>query len=94
MTIGEKTVAVAVRKRGRRVGSRSGSNVSNSLLVRILRTVRIEQGMSQHALDQKLGYKSSMINQWETGRFSPNLTRFEKWAEALGLEIELMEKTT
>ena len=56
---------------------------------RILRRIRIEQGMTQERLAEKVGTRKSNISRLESGRYNPSLDFLEKVAGGLGREIEV-----
>lgn len=55
---------------------------------------RIEKGLSQKELAQKIGTKQSAISRFESGTYNPSLSFLQKVGEALGvkLKISLAEK--
>lgn len=63
-----------------------------STIPKLLREIRIEKGWTQNHLAGKMDISNENIARWERGETSPTLNSLEKWAEALGYEIELMLK--
>lgn len=61
-------------------------------IVAELRAARVRAGVSQSALAEKMGYALSVFSKWERGTYAPNLRRLMDWAEALGLEIRIIER--
>lgn len=59
-----------------------------------LRDRRIATGLSQEAVAERIGYALRSFQAWETGQNNPKPGSLVKWAEALGLEIQLVEKTS
>lgn len=55
---------------------------------------RIEKGLSQKELAQKIGTKQSAISRLESGTYNPSLSLLQKVSEALDtkLKISLSEK--
>ena len=58
-------------------------------IVKLLREIRIEKGMSQEVLSEKLGKHVNQITVWESGTTNPRLDSLIAWAEALGYEFDL-----
>ena len=58
-------------------------------IVRLLKNNRINLGVSQVYIAEKLGVNKSLDGFWETGRTQPTLLHVEKYAEALGAYITL-----
>lgn len=50
---------------------------------------RLEQGMTQTELAERIGTKKSNISRLESGRYNPSLDFLIKVAEALGKELTL-----
>jgi transcriptional regulator with XRE-family HTH domain len=58
-----------------------------------LRSLRIEQSLSQEDLAERLGLQSqSGFSRLERGFHSPTLVTLSNWADALGHEIVLQKK--
>jgi len=51
---------------------------------------RIEQGLSQKELAEKVGTKQSAISRLESGEYNPSIVFLSKVAHALGKEIRIM----
>ncbi|MDI9483671.1 MAG: helix-turn-helix domain-containing protein [Bacillota bacterium] len=51
---------------------------------------RIEQGLSQKELAEKVGTKQSAISRLESGEYNPSIAFLSKVAHALGKEIRIM----
>jgi transcriptional regulator with XRE-family HTH domain len=56
--------------------------------------LRTKNGMSQRKLAELTGFNNSNIARIELGRYSVGLDILAKIAEALGREVELIEKPT
>jgi len=50
---------------------------------------RIEKGLSQKELAQKIGTKQSAISRLESGTYNPSLSFLQKVGEALGAELKI-----
>lgn len=50
-----------------------------------LRKIRIEKGMPQWKLAQKIGITQQLLSRYETGEVIPTLTPFEWICDALGV---------
>lgn len=50
---------------------------------------RIEQGMSQSQLAEKIGTKQSAISRLESGNYNPSIKLLEKVAVALNLKLNV-----
>ncbi|HTP77730.1 MAG TPA: helix-turn-helix transcriptional regulator [Rhizomicrobium sp.] len=77
-------------RRGRPIGS--SKCVASSPLIRALRAARIDKRISQTTLGERMGVSKERLCAWEIGRQGPLLKDLERWVDALGLEIELMDK--
>lgn len=56
-----------------------------------IKKIRLEKGLSQKELGEKLGVSQQMIGQWETGKTNPKLETIHKIADALNVPLfELM----
>jgi len=53
-----------------------------------LKQLRLERGLSQQQIADKLGISNQAYSRWETGKFSPNLQSLEKIAKTLNVPIE------
>lgn len=58
-------------------------------LVQAVIQKRIQQGLSQSQLAQKVGTKQSAISRLESGRYNPSLTFLTKIAKALDSTINI-----
>jgi transcriptional regulator with XRE-family HTH domain len=57
-----------------------------------LRQLRIEKGLTQQELAEKLGYKTnSYISDVESGHFIPSRKKLKKIAKALGVPFKVLE---
>ena len=67
---------------------------SEFTLIEMIIKKRIEKGLSQKELAQKIGTKQSAISRLESGTYNPSLSFLWKVGEALGakLKISLAEK--
>ena len=63
------------------------SDVSPKVTALIKR--RHDLGYSQRQLDKLVGVSDCMIAKWEAGLRHPTAASLEKWANALGLRLEL-----
>ena len=54
-----------------------------------IRQLRLQQGMTQERLAEKVGTRKSNISRLESGRYNPSLDFLEKVAGGLGREIEV-----
>ncbi len=50
---------------------------------------RIEQGLSQSELAEKIGTKQSAISRLESGNYNPSIKLLEKVAKALNLKLSI-----
>ncbi len=53
---------------------------------------RIEKGLSQKELAQKVGTKQSAISRFESGNYNPSLSFLQKVVEALDAKLEIALK--
>jgi transcriptional regulator with XRE-family HTH domain len=59
-----------------------------------LREARLEQGMSQGKLADRIGYsRHGGVARWERGEASPRLSSLIDWSQALGFQLKLHEIT-
>lgn len=58
-------------------------------IVKTLRDIRREQGLSANAVAQRAGISQSTIRHAERNRCSPTLSSLHRWAAALGYALEL-----
>ena len=61
-----------------------------SPIPKILREIRIEKALTQAQLATMVGTSPTIISEWENYRADPLLTSLERWADALGYELDLM----
>lgn len=61
-------------------------------VVRQLKTIRKEQGMTQEHLAELVGTKKSNISRLESGRYNPSLDFLVKVADGLGRQIQMTVK--
>ena len=63
-------------------------------VIEIIIKRRIEKGLTQKELAQRIGTKQSAISRLESGTYNPSLSFLQKVSEALGtkLKISLLEK--
>lgn len=59
-------------------------------IVTLLREIRIEKKITLVELARDLGTSYGNIADWERGIHEPKISSLEKWAAALGYEIDLM----
>lgn len=60
-----------------------------SPIPKILREIRIEKALTQAQLAIMVGTSPTIISEWENYRADPLLTSLERWAAALGYELDL-----
>jgi len=58
-------------------------------VIRQIINKRIEMGMTQKKLAEKVGTKQSAISRLESGRYNPSLTFLQKVAQALDSELHV-----
>jgi len=63
-----------------------------SNLPKILKEIRLEKGLTCADVAGIMDTTNEIIARWERGDNAPNLTSLERWANALGYELELMLK--
>lgn len=61
-------------------------------MVRQLKEIRKEQGMTQACLAELVGTKKSNISRLESGRYNPSLDFLVRVADGLGKEIQMKVK--
>jgi transcriptional regulator with XRE-family HTH domain len=59
-----------------------------------LRKVRYQRGLSLNALSALSGYSSKTIQGWENGHFNPSVPAVIDWANTLGFDIVLRDRST
>lgn len=60
--------------------------------VRMIIQKRVEKGLTQKELAQKIGTKQSAISRFESGTYNPTLSFLEKIANALGRKVSISLK--
>lgn len=81
-----------IRSRGIKMGlkrPKPASRVSSSRLVRALRQMRIDLGLSIRDLARTKELWATDVSAWERGRRMPSLPNLEYWANALGATIKI-----
>ena len=63
-----------------------------SPIPKILREIRIEKALTQAQLATMVGTSPTIISEWENYRADRLLTSLERWADALGYELDLHVK--
>lgn len=58
----------------------------------VLRSVRIDIGLSQEDLSKKLGISPMGLSHYERGVRTPNIERLDQWAQLLGYEMVISLK--
>lgn len=61
-------------------------------LLEKLVAVRKSKGISQSELDDRIGYTNSLVSRWECGDRNPSAFALFVWADALDIDIELVER--
>lgn len=54
-----------------------------------LRMIRMEQGLTQQVVADEIGCSKKQLGEWEIGDHSPSIRAVERWAKALGYELDL-----
>lgn len=68
------------------------NNKSRQIIAQRLKNLRIEAGLSQHALADAAGIDRKTINRIERGHFSPNMDTFFRICYALSIKpVSIME---
>lgn len=65
---------------------------SKFLLVRQLQQIRLQAGLSQRQLAEKLKSDRSMLSAWERGIYTIKLDSLMKWADALDVRFNIVPK--
>lgn len=63
---------------------------------KLLKEIRMEQGLSKLTVITRMGIDPSahhQITNWEENLSDPRLSSLERWAEALGYELDLHPKS-
>jgi transcriptional regulator with XRE-family HTH domain len=68
--------------------------VTPSTIVKQLRAIRKERRITQDALASKVGYAKNSLAESEIGKRNPRFDMVMHWAEALGYDIVLKERST
>lgn len=55
-----------------------------------LRTIRQKQGHSLADIASRIGITMTRLGCWERGNHRPTLDEVDRWAQALGYELELL----
>ena len=58
----------------------------------LIRSQRVEKGLSIRRLAELTGLSSGAISRWESGKRIPSIESFNKVMAALGAELYVMEK--
>ena len=53
----------------------------------LLRSLRVQKGMTQKALAEKLGLSSKTVSKWETAKGLPDVSLLEPLAKALNISV-------
>ena len=61
-------------------------------LIKQFRKRRMQLGIAQTSVDDRLGVATGLVAKWETGYRKPTSFNLHCWAEALGCRIKLEEK--
>jgi transcriptional regulator with XRE-family HTH domain len=56
-----------------------------------LRQRRIELGLSQYELAERLEIRDATLSRWESGIVNPPLNKVEHWADRLGVKLGLFQ---
>lgn len=62
---------------------------------KLLKQIRMEQGLSKATIAERLGIDPTahrQLTNWEEGTSDPRLSSIERWADALGYELDLHPK--
>lgn len=60
-----------------------------SEIIRMLREIRIEKGLSIVALSVDCDLNETTLADYERGQREPNILTIERWAKSLGYELDL-----
>ncbi len=66
------------------------NKVSKNKNIFALASRRVELGMTQFELSERVGVATCIISGWETGRNSPSYHNMSAWAQALGMRLEVI----
>lgn len=81
-----------MRKTGDKTADRAEAESPRQSVVRQLKEVRKDQGMTQERLAELVGTKKSNISRLESGRYNPSLDFLVKVADGLGKQIQMKVK--
>lgn len=62
-------------------------------LIAELRRIRVDRNIGQEILCEKIGIPRNALSRWECGRMQPGLFLLRAWANSLGYELALVERT-
>ncbi len=79
-------------KTGDKTADRAEAGSPRQSVVRQLKEVRKDQGMTQERLAELVGTKKSNISRLESGRYNPSLDFLVKVADGLGKQIQMKVK--
>jgi transcriptional regulator with XRE-family HTH domain len=74
------------------IPSRRQTNTIEKALGAVVTELRIQNGVSQAALADRLGYSSSYISKLERGQMNPTLRTLFDLADSLGVEPDALVK--
>lgn len=75
------------RGRPRQVDDPNPSSSVDREVVRALRAARIDAGLTQERLAERLGVTQSRVSTFERGHVVPDVPMLERWAAALDLRL-------
>jgi predicted transcriptional regulator len=58
-------------------------------IVSELRQARINKGIGQYIMCEKIGLAKNILSRWECGQVQPGLFNLQAWANALGKKLAL-----
>jgi len=61
-------------------------------LICVIIKKRLEKGLTQKKLAQKIGTKQSAISRFESGNYNPTISFLQKITDALGVELKILVK--
>jgi transcriptional regulator with XRE-family HTH domain len=53
---------------------------------------RKERGLKQAEVVAVTGYRQALVSGWESGGYMPNARAFIAWADALGYDVQLVQR--
>lgn len=85
----------AIKKKAVELGLRRDvpHKPSRYLLIRQLRQLRVQAGLAQNELADKLKIGRKRMSDWECGRCDVSVSRLMRWADALDVRFSLVLKT-